>query len=218
MLDGDPVMYGGASELSATLDYDLNQEKSFSYAGLTIEQVIRHLAFFISRLWQIHVFGEGNTRTTAVFFIQYLRYLKFDVTNDIFAKNAWYFRNALVRANDSNIKKGIHATTSFLETFLRNLLLCEHHPLRNRTMHISGTLKQDDPINDPINDPIKLSEREKKLLALIRENPTWTRCDFAEKLGCSESTVKRALTVLVSKGLIRRVGANKNGGWVITVI
>lgn len=85
-------------------------------------------------------------------------------------------------------------------------------------MHISGTLKQDDPINDPINDPMKLSEREKDLLALIRENPTWTRCDFVEKLGCSESTVKRELTVLVSKGLIRRVGARKKGGWVITVI
>ena len=79
----------------------------------------------ISRLWQIHIFGEGNTRTTAVFFIKYLRTLGFSATNDIFAENAWYFRNALVRANYTNLKKGIHETTEYLEAFLRNLLLNE---------------------------------------------------------------------------------------------
>ena len=89
------------------------------------DETIHHPAVFISRLWQIHVFGEGNTRTTAVFFIKYLRKLGFDVTNDIFAKNAWYFRNALVRANYSDLKNGIYETTEYLELFLRNLLLGE---------------------------------------------------------------------------------------------
>lgn len=76
-------------------------------------------------LWQIHVFGEGNTRTTAVFFIKYLRTLGFDATNDIFAENAWYFRNALVRANYNDLRNGVHETTEYLELFLRNLLLDE---------------------------------------------------------------------------------------------
>ena len=98
--------------------------------------------FFISRLWQIHAFGEGNTRTTAVFFIKYLRTLGFDVTNDIFAENAWYFRNSPVRANYNDLKNGIHETTEFLEVFLRNLLLNENHPPHNRTLHISGTFKE----------------------------------------------------------------------------
>ena len=93
---------------------------------------------FISRLWQIHIFGEGNTRTTAVFFIKYLRTLGFHATNDIFAENAWYFRNAIVRANYNDFKNGIHETTEFLELFLRNLLLDENNVLSNRTMHISG--------------------------------------------------------------------------------
>ena len=55
---------------------------------------------------------------TAVFSIKYLRTLGFSVTNDIFAENAWYFRNALVRANYTNLKKGIHETTEYLEAFL----------------------------------------------------------------------------------------------------
>ena len=93
---------------------------------------------FVSRLWQIHIFEEGNTRTTAVFFIKYLRTLGFDATNDIFAENAWYFRNALVRANYNNFKIGIHETTEYLELFLRNLLLNEENELHNRVMHISG--------------------------------------------------------------------------------
>ena len=141
VLDGATVLYGSATELKATLDYDFSEEKKFSYKNLSMDEIIHHIAVFISRLWQIHVFGEGNTRTTAVFFIKYLRTLGFDVTNDIFAENAWYFRNALVRANYNDLKNGIHETTEFLELFLRNLLLNENHPLHNRRLHISGTFK-----------------------------------------------------------------------------
>ena len=141
VLDGATVIYGSASELRATLEYDFSQEQAFSYKGLSIEESIHHLALFVSRLWQIHIFGEGNTRTTAVFFIKYLRTLVFLATNDIFAENAWYFRNALVRANYTNLQKGIHETTEYLELFLRNMLLNEHNELHNRNMHISGLLK-----------------------------------------------------------------------------
>ena len=138
VLDGASVVYGSASELRATLEYDFSQEKNFSYRGLSMDVIIHHLAVFVSRLWQIHIFGEGNTRTTAVFFIKYLRTLGFSVTNDIFAEHAWYFRNALVRANYTNLPKGIHETTEYLEAFLRNLLLDEKNELRNRNLHISG--------------------------------------------------------------------------------
>lgn len=141
VLDGATVLYGSATELRATLDYDFSEERKFSYQNLSMDEIIRHLAVFISKLWQIHVFEEGNTRTTAVFFIKYLKTLGFDVTNDIFAENAWYFRNALVRANYNDLKNGIHETTEFLEVFLRNLLLDENHPLHNRTLHISGNFK-----------------------------------------------------------------------------
>lgn len=141
VLDGATVMYGSASELRATLEYDFSQEKSFSYKGLSMDDIIRHLAIFVSRLWQIHIFGEGNTRTTAVFFIKYLRTLGFSATNDIFADNAWYFRNALVRANYTNLQKDIHETTEYLEVFLRNLLLNEKNELHNRHLHISGLLE-----------------------------------------------------------------------------
>ena len=140
VLDGATVMYGSASELRETLEYDFSQEKAFSYKGLSMDEIIHHLAVFISRLWQIHIFGEGNTRTTAVFFIKYLRMLGFSATNDIFAENAWYFRNALVRANYTNLQKGIHETTEYLEAFLRNLLLNEKNELHNRNLHISELL------------------------------------------------------------------------------
>ena len=143
ILDGETVMYGSASELMATLEYDFSQERNYSYRGLSMDEIIHHLAVFISRLWQIHIFGEGNTRTTAVFFIKYLRTLGFSATNDIFAENAWYFRNALVRANYTNLQKGIHETTEYLEAFLRNLLLNEKNELHNRDLHISETLNKE---------------------------------------------------------------------------
>lgn len=136
VLDGNSVIYGSATELEATLDYDFSQERAFSYRNLPINTMIKHLAEFIARLWQIHIFCEGNSRTTAVFFIKYLHTLGFDMTNDIFAENAWYFRNAMVRANYNNYPKGVFATTEYLELFLRNLLLEETNPLKNRDLHI----------------------------------------------------------------------------------
>lgn len=136
VLNGESVMYGGASELRATLEYDIQTESQYRYDDLSMSEIIKHIARFISRLWQIHVFGEGNTRTTAVFLIKYLRKLGFDVNNDTFANNSWYFRNAMVRANYSDLTKGIHETTEYLELFLRNLLLGEQHDLKNRYLNV----------------------------------------------------------------------------------
>ncbi len=141
VLNGDTVSYGNATDLRETMEYDFSQERQFRYNGLTMNETIHHLAVFISRLWQIHIFGEGNTRATAVFFIKYLRQLGFDADNDIFAKHSWYFRNALVRANYTNLPKGIYETTEYLEKFLRNLLLKESNALQNRVLHVSSQLE-----------------------------------------------------------------------------
>lgn len=138
VLNGATVLYGSATELRATLDYDFSEEKKFSYKNLSMDEIIHHLAVFVSGLWQLHVFGEGDTRTTAVFFIKYLRTLGFDVTNDIFAENTWYFRNSLVRANYNDLKNGIHETTEYLEVFLRNHILSETKIIRCTTGHCTS--------------------------------------------------------------------------------
>ena len=139
VLEGDTVLYLNWEDLRRAIDYDLEQERAYSYKGKSQDEMISHLTKFVSGLWQIHAFGEGNTRTTAVFTIQYLRSLGFDVNNDLFAKHSWYFRNALVRANYHNIAKGIDYTPIYLERFFRNLLLGEQWDLRNRYLHIHPT-------------------------------------------------------------------------------
>lgn len=143
VLNGQTVMYGSVSQLYETLEYDIMVEKNFSYKGLSMDEIIRHLALFISRLWQIHIFTEGNTRTTAVFLIKYLRMLGIHVTNEMFADNSWYFRNALVRANYTNVKENVFETTIYLEYFLRNLLLNEENKLKNRDLHIKVYIEEE---------------------------------------------------------------------------
>ena len=137
VLDGETVYYASASSILATLDYDFKQEKDFVYKGLSKEQIVEHITKFVSDLWQIHAFGEGNTRATAVFIIKYLRTLGFDVTNDSFANYSLYFRNALVRANYNNYKENIYATHEYLSRFFKNLLLGENNPLKNRELRVS---------------------------------------------------------------------------------
>ena len=139
VLEGDTVLYLNWEDLRRAIDYDLEQERAYTYSGRSHDEMISHLSRFVSGLWQIHAFGEGNTRTTAVFTIQYLRSLGFDVDNDQFARHSWYFRNALVRANYRNVSKGIDYAPVYLERFLRNLLLGEKWDLRNRYLHINPT-------------------------------------------------------------------------------
>ena len=200
-LDGASVIYGDYRELEATLQYDFGVEKRFDYSKLSMDEVVEHLAIFIANLWQIHVFEEGNTRTTAVFTIKYLRSLGFDVTNDTFAKNAWYFRNSLVRANYTNLQKGIHEDRSYLIKFLRNLLLNESNRLENKELHVV-------PLSPSVNET-----RESRLRSLLKGNPAMKTEELAKLLGVSLRTTKSIISALEKEGRLERVGGKKYGHW-----
>ena len=148
VLDGYTVNYLNWEDLRRAIDYDIEQEKSFSYKGLSSDEMITHISRFVSGLWQIHAFCEGNTRTTAVFTILYLRSIGFQVNNELFANHSWYFRNALVRANYKNAVKGIDYTPVYLERFFRNLLLGERWELRNRYLHIKAPEQAPEQVQD----------------------------------------------------------------------
>lgn len=158
VLRGDTVQYAPYQQLRMAIEYDLEKERQFDYSGLDKNQIIEHIARFVADLWQIHPFLEGNTRTTAVFTIKYLRTQGFDVNNDLFEHNSWYFRNALVRANYRNVAKGINYEPIFLVRFFRNLLLGENNTLKNRYMMINPPkewkMPEDNPTSTPTSTPI----------------------------------------------------------------
>ena len=201
VLDGASVWYGDYRELETALQYDFDVERRFRYHGLSMDEVIEHLSVFVSNLWQIHAFEEGNTRTTAVFFIKYLRSIGFEATNDAFAKNAWYFRNALVRANYKNISKGIYEDRSFLIKFLKNLLLNEHNQLSNKDLHVS---------NAQINN---LNSKESRIVLLMKNNPSIKVEEIASELGVSVRTIKSVIATLEKDNIVKRVGGKKLGYW-----
>ena len=208
VLNGETVLYASALSLKATLEYDFEQEKKFNFKGLSQQEIIEHIAHFISYLWQIHIFGEGNTRTTAIFLIKYLRKLGFkEVNNDMFAEHSWYFRNALVRANYEDLSKGIHKTETFLVRFLSNLLLGQNYSLKNRDMHVQfiDTVNvESDTVNDTVNDTV---------FNLIKQNPMITSTEISLQLKISLSTTKRRIKELKETGQIERIGSDKTGHW-----
>ena len=230
VLNGATIYYADYTTISETLEYDMRAEREFSYAGLPVDEAIRHLVRFCANLWQIHAFCEGNTRTTAVFMIKYLRTLGFEVINDMFAQNSWYFRNALVRANYSNLQKGITETTIYLERFFRSMLLGEEYSFRNRELHIDwkeGETNDDvqsakgavQSANFALNLPVKCkfcTLEEIAVLRVVQTNPTATQKQMAAKIGKSERTVKSITVSLQEKGILRRVGGKRDGRWEIT--
>ena len=224
VLDSDTVNYLNWEDLYRALDFDIEQERQFSYKHLSLEQQVLHISHFVSGLWQIHPFGEGNTRTTAVFTILYLRHIGFKVENDLFTNNSWYFRNALVRANYKNAVKGIDYSPVYLERFFRNLLMGEQWDLRNRYLHISPSPewqvqpqlgveergKSSVEGQKGTEENIKSSE---KILRLIQNNPSISAREIAEKMGQSARNIEKHLRNLRSKHRIRRLGPTKGGYW-----
>ena len=232
VLDGDSVLYSSCDMIGATLDYDFEQERQFSYKGIGLPQVVKHISNFVSGIWQIHPFGEGNTRTTAVFTIKYLRQLGYKVDNEPFKENSWYFRNALVRANYQNLPAGVERTTEFLEMFFRNLLMGEHNELKNRYLHICwkdvGQRLSESQADYSSEEMPKSSEKstekrvrgtEKKrkssewIVELMEKDASVTAEQMAEMIGISPRAVEKHIANLKSKGIIDRVGPDKGGHW-----
>ena len=218
VLNGDTVMYGASFELKAALDYDFEMERNFKYKGLSTDEIIKHITFFVSSLWQIHAFGEGNTRTTAVFTIKYLRSMGYKVDNDIFAQNSWYFRNALVRANYKNLKEGIEENQVYLERFFRNLILGENNELKNRYTHIDyGEYIKKFGENDKSSEK-KFGDNQKTseiILELLKDNPKLSAKKLSKQIEITSRAVEKQLATLVEKGLLKRVGSPKGGHWEI---
>ena len=206
VLRGDTVSYLNWEDIRRAIDFDIQQEKDFNYSGLSEEEKVRHIAHFISGLWQIHPFREGNTRTTAVFTIQYLRSMGYDVTNNMFKDYSWYFRNALVRANYKNVRLGINYDFNYLELFFRNLLLNEHNELKNRYMLINapeGWSETDDK-------PTITDDKPTIILAYLKEKGPCRTAELSSLLGLKPTQTKAYLYQLLQEGKIVAHGANRN--------
>ena len=236
VLEGDSVNYLNWEDLRRALDWDIEQEKNFSYKGLTDDEKIEHIAKFISGIWQIHAFREGNTRTTAIFTIQYLRSLGYEVNNEIFAKHSWYFRNALVRANYRNIQKGIDYSPIYLVRFFRNLLLGESWVLKNRYLHIDPTdeWKVQPRLATPQvpHTPHQKVDRKggqktekvgrkggqktkESILSLIASDPFVTTNEMSKRLEINRSAISKHIKKLKEDHIIERIGPDKGGKWII---
>ena len=235
-IEGDSVNYLNWEDLRRALDWDIEQEKNFSYKGLTDDEKIEHIAKFISGIWQIHAFREGNTRTTAIFTIQYLRSLGYEVNHEMFAKHSWYFRNALVRANYRNINKDIEYSPIYLVRFFRNLLLGESWVLKNRYLHINPTdeWKVQPRLATPQvpHTPHQKVDRKggqktekvgrkggqktkDSILSLIASDPFVTTNEMSKQLEINRSAISKHIKKLKEDHIIERIGPDKGGKWII---
>ena len=209
ILNEDTVTYSSYETLKETIEYDFEGERKFSYKDLSLDETISHLCRFISNIWQVHPFCEGNTRTTAVFLIKYLRTFGFDVKDEVFADNSWYFRNALVRANYKNYEKNVFEDISFLEKFFYNLLTNTKYELKNRYMHI------DYKDNVEVINYNSLSLEEQSILNIIKKNPSIKQEEISTLINKSLRTVKNYMSEMQEKGLIERKNGKRDGEWII---
>ena len=213
VLNGDTVIYAPYETIKETLEYDFEQEKNFSYKNLSLDESIKHLCRFTSNIWQVHPFCEGNTRTTAVFIIKYLKTFGFNIKTQVFADNSWYFRNSLVRANYKKFEKNVFEDISYLEKFFYNLLTGSKYELKNRYSHI-------DYVQEENQNEVKSNNQtleEQAIINILKEDSTTTQEEIAIKINKSLRTVKNYMSDMQDKGLIERINSKKSGEWIIKV-
>ena len=239
VLNGDTVQYTPSCMIKDTLEYDFDRERKFKYTGLSEDAFIEHFTTFISGIWQIHPFREGNTRTVALFAIKYLRSLGYQASNDLFAAKSWYFRNALVRANYENVRLQIEKTQLPLEEFFKVLLLGYEIELKNRYLRIGqeygtktaeavtglhrsdvGIMSLDVGINDVIkrsddviNDVIKFNATEEVAIKAFLHDSRLSAGRLADIIGVKQRQAQRIIDSLKKKAGLKRRGARKNGEW-----
>ena len=235
VLKDDSVTYGSADTIKQSLIRDFIDEREFDYGGKTPRKIIPHFARFIAQIWQLHPFGEGNTRTTAVFTIKYLNSLGYRVTNNMFRDNSWYFRNALVRANYADYARDVKRDWSCLESFFRNLLLGEKNEMKSRYLLIGLTDEDKQKIREltEVRSGQKtIARRSSKQKAvrkkrleksgkktvevvwdLLKAHPNMTLAGLVKALDITRSTIQKHIVNLKSAGRLRRVGPDKGGRW-----
>ena len=211
VLKEDTVRYESADVIVATLEYEFERERKFNYKGLWPAEFIAHFSRFIADVWQIHAFGEGNTRTTAIFAIKYLRTLGYVIENDEFSVNSFYFRNALVRANYTNIPKGVHPTIVYLERFFGNLLLGEKNELKSRYLLVglneeSSSLvpKAREQVEEQVREHVdnELPSGVVRLLKAFKGEMSVMEMMMALKLGGRRNFLEKYLSPAIESGLV----------------
>lgn len=245
VLNGESVHYEASFFIEKSLDYDFGREAKFKYKGLSEDAFVEHFASFISGIWQIHPFREGNTRATAVFAIKYLRSKGFSVTNALFAEKSWYFRNALVRANYENQRLGVEKTQVPLEEFFKVLIYGYDIELRSRHLRIGrkyGTpvsdavmnlhrrggdvaIKPSDVVTNVVINPADVAKKrgtpltptEATAALAIQREPDLSAAGLASLLDLSPRQAQRILASLKTKAGLVRIGAKKNGEWRFSV-
>ena len=217
VLKKDTVRYESADVIAATLEYEFERERRFNYKGLSPQETIAHFSRFIADVWQIHAFGEGNTRTTAIFAAKYLRTLGYTVENDIFADNSFYFRNALVRANYTNVPKGIHPTLVYLERFFANLLLGENNELKSRYLLVglheepkSLAPSEREQVGEQVREQVNMEVPKgvARLLKVLKGEMSVLDMMVALKLGGRRNFLEKYLTPSIELGLVEMTQPN----------
>jgi hypothetical protein len=209
-------------------------EREFDYGAVTARKAISHFSRFIAQIWQVHPFGEGNTRTTAVFAIKYLHSLGFKAENNMFQENSGFFRNALVRANFADYAQGVKRDWGYLEMFFRNLLLGEKNEMKSRYLLIGLTEDDKRKIRELSGKGKEGEKKDRKdskksgqkkvvrksgqktvdcLLGLLRDCPQSTQRDMVAIVGINRSAIQRHLFNLKASGRLRRIGPDKGGHW-----
>ena len=200
VLMGDTVIYGDAYSLNANLDNLMKKERLTPFSAMDEEERLYHLAQFCSELWQLHPFNEGNTRTTAVFLIKYLKKLGYEVDNSLFQKHSRFFRDALVRANYSNVRLNVFEDMSYLEVFFSDLINGTKHVFKSRLLLIG---------QDGKTVIAKEKDIKKTIAQAILDKPSITKKELAEMTGVSTKTIERKLKEMGYS----HSGAKKKGQW-----
>lgn len=99
VLGGLSVEYSDPFDIANDIHHVLSEMRAKNWEDMVQLQKAIEFCDFLAKLWKIHPFREGNTRTTITFCCQYADEMGFPLNRKLFEENSLYVRTALVAYN-----------------------------------------------------------------------------------------------------------------------
>lgn len=118
VLGGDTVRYADTNSIEIEMEAALKELNQVNWEVLDISETAELFSKLVAKIWQIHPFREGNTRTIITFATQFAEKHGFRMNKALLKDNSEYVRDALVKASD-----GMYSEYEYLIRIIQDAIL-----------------------------------------------------------------------------------------------
>ena len=155
LLAGRSVWYSNDEDIPLDLENAFQELLSQDWPQFSRQDFVRHLTACFPKIWQVHPFREGNTRTLVMLMTFFVEHHGFYMDQELLAASSGYVRDSLVMASLDQFSEYEHLEQILLDAVCDEPILYDESALRSQL-------------------PLKFSRRSTRSIRLKNMSPSRT--------------------------------------------